>query len=338
MEYQIVMTSMQVQFEEYRTVAELLFDIEMVKLNDEIGAQALKYEQEILYVIQAKDKFYLDLMITKDAKIMRLIDGSDLQSLMQLHELNIEVIRKEHAKDVEKVRSEHESESKNVLQLLQRQNVSLESKGEKLQAHLKMIEIRLKESIITIDQKNKAIIEKDNQKLLLESEFQQKASDLNESISTLIQEKQRLRHKVIRLNLRAKGEGEDSVENIVKRISNEISQLKVDYDGMVDRLNFLLNENSSLSRKLREQEKLCSFFEKEVTRRGLEYQEMTITFESFLSGRAKQVRKEQSSKLLQIARGQEKPKSPNNYSICNPFLCTDPAKLIRSTVPDRGVL
>jgi hypothetical protein len=78
---------MQAQFDEYRTMAELLFNVEMAKLEDEIASQATRYELEILYVIQAKDKFYSDMMIAKDAKIMGLIDGSDLQSVMQKHEL-----------------------------------------------------------------------------------------------------------------------------------------------------------------------------------------------------------------------------------------------------------
>jgi hypothetical protein len=40
-----------------------------------------------MYVIQAKDKFYSDMMVAKDAKIMGLIEGSDLQGIMQKHEM-----------------------------------------------------------------------------------------------------------------------------------------------------------------------------------------------------------------------------------------------------------
>ena len=87
MESQSILAAMQTQFEEYRATTELLFNIEIVKLEDEIASQASRYEQEIMYVIQAKDKFYSDMMIAKDAKIMSLIDGSDLQNIMQKHEL-----------------------------------------------------------------------------------------------------------------------------------------------------------------------------------------------------------------------------------------------------------
>jgi hypothetical protein len=78
---------MQSQFEEYRITAEFMFNTEMAKLEDELSLQATRYEHEIMYVIQAKDKFYADMMVAKDAKIMNLIEGSDLQSLMQKHEL-----------------------------------------------------------------------------------------------------------------------------------------------------------------------------------------------------------------------------------------------------------
>ena len=43
--------------------------------------------------------------------------------------------------------------------------------------------------------------------------------EANTRISILSQEKEHLRHKVIRLNLNAKGEGENSIENMLKRIT-----------------------------------------------------------------------------------------------------------------------
>ena len=45
------MYSMQTQFEEYRTTAEFLFNAEIAKLEDELSAQALRYEHEIMFVI-----------------------------------------------------------------------------------------------------------------------------------------------------------------------------------------------------------------------------------------------------------------------------------------------
>jgi hypothetical protein len=163
---------MQSQFDEYRTTAELLFNLEMIKLEEEISSQSHRYEQEILYIIQAKDKFYSDMMVSKDAKIMGLIEGSDLQSIMQKHELDMENLRKENAKEIERIKVEQESETKNVMLLLQRQNLSLESKAEKLQTHMKTMEGRMKELMTTIEQKNKTIVEKDEARSQLEKEHQ----------------------------------------------------------------------------------------------------------------------------------------------------------------------
>lgn len=59
MEYQNILTSMQAQFDEYRATTEMMFNVEMVKLEDEMTSQSLRYEQEIMYIIQAKDKFYM---------------------------------------------------------------------------------------------------------------------------------------------------------------------------------------------------------------------------------------------------------------------------------------
>jgi DNA repair exonuclease SbcCD ATPase subunit len=300
MEYQNILSSMQSQYDEYRTTTEILFNMEMVKLDEEIGSQATRYEQESMYIIQAKDKFYMDMMVTKDSKIMGLIEGSDLQSLMQKHELDMENIRKEHSKDIERVKSEHESESKNVMLLLQRQNVSLESKTEKLQSHLKSIESRMKELMNTIDMKNKQILEKDDVKTKLMIDHQIQIEEYNNKLTTVMTEKERLRHKVIRLTLNAKGEGENSIESMLKRLSNDTTVLRTDYESMEGRYSQTLGENQEMLKKLREKEKMIQYFKSEVTRRSQEYKEMTNTFEDFLSARAKQNRKDKSKKLAAI--------------------------------------
>ncbi|KAI8839289.1 hypothetical protein BC829DRAFT_29855 [Chytridium lagenaria] len=171
-EYSGLLYSMQSQFEEYRLTSEFMFNMEIEKLEDELSMQALRYEHEIMYVIQAKDKFYADMMVSKDAKIMNLIEGSDLQTLIQKHELDIENLRKDHAREIERVKSDQESEQKNLISLLQRQNVSLESKCDKLQAHLKTMEMRMRELMGTIDAKNKALSEREEGRIKMETEFE----------------------------------------------------------------------------------------------------------------------------------------------------------------------
>ena len=53
----------------------------------------LKYEQEIRYIIKAKDQHYDEMMTAKDAKIMNLIEGTDFQALLIKHEMELEQLR-----------------------------------------------------------------------------------------------------------------------------------------------------------------------------------------------------------------------------------------------------
>ena len=111
------------------------------------------------------------MMVSKDAKIMALIEGSDLQNVLQKHEMNMEALRKEHAREIERVKTDQETEQKNHIGLLQRHNMSLESKAEKLQTHIKTLETKIKELINTIEVKTKIIMEKDDQRIRLETDY-----------------------------------------------------------------------------------------------------------------------------------------------------------------------
>ena len=71
-----VVRALQTQFEEYRSTAEFLFKTEAGKLEDKLNSQMRKYENEIRYIIKAKDKHFDEMMTAKDAKIMNLIEGT----------------------------------------------------------------------------------------------------------------------------------------------------------------------------------------------------------------------------------------------------------------------
>ncbi|KAI8820277.1 uncharacterized protein EV422DRAFT_85883 [Fimicolochytrium jonesii] len=299
-EYQGLLYAMQSQFDEYRTTSEFLFNVEAAKLEDELSSQAARYEQEIMYVVQAKDKFYADMMIAKDAKIMSLIEGSDLQNLMQKHEMDMEALRKTHAREIDHLKTSQESEQKSLVSLLQRQNLSLESKCDKLQSHLKTLETRIKELVATVEARNKTISDKEDAKGRLETDYARKVDEYNAKMGVLIQEKEHLRHKVIRMALDAKGEGHNSIANMLKRISRETSELRFDYEGMSIKYSSLMSENQLLGKRLKEREKFAEFLEKEVARRTEEYNSMTRTFEDFLSARARQNRKDRARRLMKL--------------------------------------
>ncbi|KAJ3410355.1 hypothetical protein HDV05_003858 [Chytridiales sp. JEL 0842] len=351
LEYAGLLYSMQSQFEEYRITAEFMFNTEMAKLEDELSLQATRYEHEIMYVMQAKDKFYADMMVAKDAKIMNLIEGSDLQSLMQKHELDIENLRKEHAREIERVKTDQESEHKSLITLLQRQNSSLESKCEKLQAHLKTLEMRIRELMSTIDSKIKLLNDREEQKIKMENEYEVKLADANAKIATLSQEKEHLRHKVIRLNLNAKGEGENSIENMLKRISRptalfvnteflkmqETADLHGEFEQLSSRYDSLIGENQVLVRRLKEREKFAEFLEREVARRTEEYSSMTQTFEDFLAGRAKQARKERMKRLPKIFGGEKESSALERSQTLRPEASIT-AKSVRKPTVTRTVI
>ena len=111
------------------------------------------------------------MMVAKDAKIMSLIEGSDMQSILQKHELEMEALRKENLREVDRVRQEQDSEQKSLVALLQRQSANLEVKCDKLQQHAKALETRLRDMMTTVETKNRQLVEKEEARVLQEVEF-----------------------------------------------------------------------------------------------------------------------------------------------------------------------
>ncbi|KAJ3362728.1 hypothetical protein GGF31_001337 [Allomyces arbusculus] len=297
MEHQAMLYTLQTLFEEYKKTSEFLVSVEISKLEDEIINQSIRYENEIMYIIQAKDKFYADMMVSKDAKIMNLIEGSDLTSLLQKHELDIENVRKEYTLELERIRTQQESEQKHVISLLQRQNGTLEAKADKLAAHIKMLETKIKDLIVALEAKNKTIAERDE--LIVTKDLQHTTQLEQERLryAQVLQEKEFLRHKVIRLNMESKGTGENTIENMLKRISRETTEVAKHYGDLSTQYDALLDENGKLTRQIKEREKWIEYLEREVKKRTEEFKFMVTTFESFLAQRSKQSRRERNKRL-----------------------------------------
>ncbi|ORX56126.1 hypothetical protein BCR36DRAFT_410156 [Piromyces finnis] len=313
-EFQSLLYSMQTQFEEYRATSEFMFNSEIAKMEDELTSLTLRYEQEILYIAQAKDRFYSDMMVTKDAKIMNLVEGSDLKEVIKHHELEIENIRREHACEIERIKSEQENEQSNVISLLQRQNSALESKCEKLSTHIKSQDDKLKDMLSIINQKNKIIIDKEDEKDRIELNLQKQLTSTMNKVYTLTQDCEYLRNKIIRLTLNAKGEGGNSIRNILKRITRETDKLNNDFDKVSSNYNTILNEYEGTLKKLKEKEKLVAFLEKEVKRRTDEFNSMSRTFEDFITQRARQLRLERSDRLMKMLQQQRQENETESYT------------------------
>jgi len=328
-EFQNLLYSMQTQFEEYRATSEFMYNSEIAKMEDEIASIALRYEQEILYIAQAKDRFYSDMMVTKDAKIMNLVEGSDLKEIIKHHELEIENIRREHACEIERIKSEQENEQSNIITLLQRQNSALESKCEKLSTHIKSQEDKLKDLLSIINQKNKIIIDKEDEKDRIELNLQKQLTTAMNKVYALTQDCEYLRNKIIRLSINAKGEGGNSIKNILKRITRETDKLSRDFDKVSSNYTSILNEYESNAKKLKDKERQIVFLESEIKRRTDEFESMARTFEDFITQRAKQLRVERSDRLMRMLQQQKL----NNENDDSDRSSKDKSGVIKTNVP-----
>ncbi len=70
------------QFEEYRATAEFLFKTEVSQLHAKSNSQMEKYESEMKLIIRQKDFHFDSMMVSKDSKIMNLIEGTDFQGML----------------------------------------------------------------------------------------------------------------------------------------------------------------------------------------------------------------------------------------------------------------
>ncbi|TPX32089.1 hypothetical protein SmJEL517_g04756 [Synchytrium microbalum] len=329
-EYQTILYSMQAQFEEFRVTSEFVYNTDMDKLADAIKSQSQRYEHQLLYVIQAKDKFYSDMMVAKDAKIMSLIEGSDMQSIMQKHEMEMEAMRKEHIREIDRVRQEQDSEQKSLVSLLQRQSANLEAKCDKLQQHSKALESRLRDMMTTVENKNRLIAEKDEVKAQQDSEFSTKIEDASRKMRLLTQEKEHLRHRIIRMNLDARGEGDNSLDSMVKRLTRETAGLQSLYDDLASKYETTLAAEQVATRRAKEKAKLVEYLEKECARRNAEYQSMVRTFEEFLQRRAKQGRDDATRRSRLLSGIHE----TSNTS--KPDFMADPKGILKAHIPKPG--
>ena len=136
--------------------------------------------------------------------------------------------------------------------------------------------------------------------------------DINKKLSVIALEKETLRHKVIRLSLEVKGEGENTIQNMLKRVNRETKGLFTEFHELADKHDALVDEHHLTTRKLRERERLVAFLENEVERRNAEFLTMTKTFEEFLDGRARESRLSTLKKASSIdLLSKKKPSSPS---------------------------
>eukprot|EP01135_Chromosphaera_perkinsii_P007616 Nk52_evm72s914 gene=Nk52_evmTU72s914 len=286
-EYQTILYGMQTQFEEYRATMTYLLLCEKEKFKRQFQSFQAQFEQEIKYVVQTKDKFYDEMLVAKDAKVMQLIEGSDLRSLIVKHQQEMEEKDRNNGKILEKMKREQETEQKKTINILQKENEQLELKSEKLLLQTEHLQGKIKEQLDLVNYKNQLLDEKEEQRWKEEQAFNKELATTLATVEQLTMEKEHLRHKIVRMHLDAKGEGDNSLGSVLKRLANDSKSLNSKISEQVDDSNNLHKENEMLSKQLAEKKKTITQLKKTLSLRTNEYSKLTKTFETFLKGRMK---------------------------------------------------
>ena len=284
-EYQTILYGMQTQFEEFRTTMSYLLLCEKDKFKSQFQNFQDQFEQEIKYIVQTKDRFYDEMLVAKDAKIMQLIEGSDLRSLIVQHQKEMEEKDRSNAKILEKMKQEQETEQKKTISVLQGENDMLEQKLEKMQTHFEHLQMKIKEHLDLVAAKNAAIEDLEQQRWREQQAFNK---ELQRNISTIEQltlEKEHLRHRIVRMQLDAKGEGDHSLGSVLKRLAADSQNLAFKFEEEIDKSEVIHEENEKMTKQLSEKKKLIVQLRKNLKVRTDEYAKLTKTFEAFLNAR-----------------------------------------------------
>ncbi|CAK9020529.1 Uncharacterized protein SCF082_LOCUS14948, partial [Durusdinium trenchii] len=244
-----VVKALQTQFEEYRQTAEMLFESEATKLENKLHMQTEKYEEEIRYIIKAKDQHFDMMMMAKDAKIMNLIEGSDLQRVLVQHEQDLEQLHRNHAEDLEKMRLATEAEQRDTIAELHSQIDSHLLEEDKLRESIGNLETLLEKAGALNQKRLDQMAQRESKHLEDMQGLQDLLQEAHLAKEKLNQEKQDLRHRIVRLKFQAKGDADETLPNLVKCLSLETSKLKAKHEHLLKRMENGVSQNRVLQQQ-----------------------------------------------------------------------------------------
>jgi len=221
-----IVKALQTQFREYRQTAEFLFETEATKLEEKLRLLTDKYEEEIKYIVKVKDQHFDMMMTSKDAKIMNLIEGTDFQSLLVKHELELEQVRRAHMDELENMRIRTQSELRDEMGALQKEIEIQEMNEEKLKNTLENLENQVNDMHKMAGKRQEQEVEREGQHMKELQHYQTQLEFSHQAAEKLNQEKQDLRHRIVRLKFKANGDADETLPNLVKKLSIETSALK----------------------------------------------------------------------------------------------------------------
>ncbi|KAG9391711.1 Chromosome partition protein Smc [Carpediemonas membranifera] len=286
-EHQQTLSSIQAQFDEYRTTAEFLFSTEAAKFEDKLNSQMLKFDMELRFVIRAKDKLFDDMVAAKDGKIMSLIDGSDFQAMLIKHELDLEQMRRSHEKDVENVKQTMRTEKEHSIAGLKKELAGQRSVEEKMRGQTRSLEATVKDLTQQLQAKDESWAEREGYYSQQHDEWQARADQLSGDIRSLIRDRAALRHKLVRLKYTANPAVSQSVDVIVRNLTQALQDLQEKYSSVADHHQVSLAELDRLRLQNRGLLRAKDTLQLEVDRLMSDYSKITEAFEAIVSSDSK---------------------------------------------------
>jgi hypothetical protein len=289
-EQEDVVRALQNHFHEYRGVVETLFYTEAGTLERKVEEQTMRYEQEIKFIIKAKDQHFNQMITSKDAKIMNLIEGTDLQKVLIKHQLDIEHLKLHHAKDLEMVKELALAEQQKLVYSLKKEIQEKDNEIDKLMNQVLQWDKKLASTLAlnTKLRKQQKMQNEANQKIIKET--QEQLNKTYQRVEELLQVKENLRHKILRMRLKLEGKSDETLDSLIKRLSRELSTLRKEWEVLGLRHHAKIDQCHRLEVSLKESNLLRGKVEKELEGRTSEYAKLTDAFESYLNGRLKRIR------------------------------------------------
>ncbi len=288
-EHQQTLSSIQAQFDEYRSTAEFLFTTEAAKFEDKLNSQMLKFDLELRFVIRAKDRLFDDMVAAKDAKIMSLIDGSDFQAMLIKHELDLDQLRRSHEKELEKIKQLHRSERERAIASLRKELSAQRSVEERVRAQCRSLEGQAKELGHQLAAKEEAWLDREKHYDVLEAEWQERANQLNNDIKALVTDRAALRHKLVRLKFTANPSVKPTVDAILRGLRAELDDLSTKYGTLNGLHTATVGELGSARAQVRSLQRNKAALQLDVNRLVNDYTKLTDAFEAVVSGRTRSV-------------------------------------------------
>jgi hypothetical protein len=96
---------------------------------------------------QAKDQHFNQMVTSKDAKIMNLIEGTDVQRVLVRHQMELEQMRRLHERDIEQARESAEAEQKQLVAALRKEGLDKQQEIDKYHTQILSWEKKLENTL-----------------------------------------------------------------------------------------------------------------------------------------------------------------------------------------------